>query len=187
MNESEKQLYNLIHHELLTAHTDKSTFLKKVSAVYDKAQAEIDESQCKFIQKELSDILEKAIATYYPTDMRQEMWDVFCESGGMSLLEDVVSIIKDELLDSLYEKVVEFRNSRSPTGSKEKPSDEKEKEKIFPSSFDEWKWKLVDDSFLGATSYIDKLYIGGKLVYDSDADAKEAEKKKKANAPKKSK
>jgi len=186
MNESEKHLYNLIHDELLATHMDKATFLKKVSDIYDKVQADIDESQYKFIQKELSNVLETVIAAYYPADMRQEMWDVFCKSGGMSLLEDVVSIIKDELLDSLHEKVVEFRNSRSPTGSKEKPSDEKEKEKTFPSSFDEWKWKLVDDSFLGATSYIDKLYIGGKLVYDSDADAKEAEKKK-ANAPKKSK
>lgn len=187
MNESEKLLYNLIHDELLSTHTDKDTFLKKVGAIYDRAQVEINDSQFGFIQNELRGIIEKTISTYYPADVRKEMWDLFCEFGGISLLENVTNTLKDELLMALYKAVVDFHNSRSPTEPDKKPSDEKKK--TLSSSDDdyphEWKWKLVDP-VSGTTTYIDKFYVGGKLVYDKEASTKEAEKKteSKASAPK---
>ena len=184
MNESEKLLYNLIHDELLSTHTDKDTFLKKVGALYDKAQAEINESQYGFIQNGLRGILEKTINAYFPADVREEMWDTFCDAGGMSLLDDVVGIVKDELLASMYQIVTDMHDSKNSTEPEKKPNTEKKK--TLSGSVDddypyEWKWKFVDPAS-GATSYIDKLYIGGKLVYDKDTSKKEAEKKTESNA-----
>lgn len=184
MNESEKLLYNLIHDELLSTHTDKDTFLKKVGAIYDEAQAEITASQYGFIQNELRGIIEKTINAYFPADVRKEMWDTFCECGGMSLFANVTDILKDELLGALYQVAVDMHKSKSQTEPEKKSSEEKKK--TLSSSDDdypyEWKWKFVDPAS-GATSYIDKLYIGGKLVYDKDASSKEKKKTESQASP----